>query len=351
MPARRHLHDAPCGRGAGTGRRSLAGLDAAGHADGAERPPRARPWPRKNEAGSPRAAPARAAEAAVQHGAERPRLARQRSPSARVVDVRDLEQREVVAPPRPRCGASASSRLGRSSGAGGRARSRAGSRPRRIVRRGSSGARPRRSGRVRRHERGVTASVRPAPRHASTTARRTRWLGVRPPPRARRRAATAPCSRPWMRATSSTTSISRVTSSQRGVGTRTSQPSPARAARSRAGRGSRPPRASETSIAGDRARRRSMRTRSARARRQVAVDVDRARAPCARRRARRAGGPRRARRPGARCGSTPFSQRFEPSVRRPSACEVRMTCARVKFAASSTIVRRARRRSRSRRRP
>ena len=42
---------------------------------------------------------------------------------------------------------------------------------------------------------------------------------------------------------------------------------------------------------------------------------------------------------GARCGSTPFSQRFEPSVRRPSACEVRSTWLRVKLAASSTIVR------------
>ena len=42
---------------------------------------------------------------------------------------------------------------------------------------------------------------------------------------------------------------------------------------------------------------------------------------------------------GAIVGWTPFSQRFEPSVRRPSFCEVCSTCVRVKFAASSTIVR------------
>ena len=41
---------------------------------------------------------------------------------------------------------------------------------------------------------------------------------------------------------------------------------------------------------------------------------------------------------GASVGSTPFSQRFEPSVRRPSVCDVRRIWARVKFAASSTIV-------------
>ena len=142
-----------------------------------------------------------------------------------------------------------------------------------------------------------------------------------------------------MRAISSITSISRVTSRKRGVGTRTSiVPCPARGSKPSRSRIS-TARASDTSSAVMCATR-SMRTRnSARGGRSLQTSIGRG-VMCA---PQSSTSSRAAAREatGARCGSTPFSQRLEPSVRRPSVCDVRSIWLRVKLAASSTTVRRA----------
>ena len=71
----------------------------------------------------------------------------------------------------------------------------------------------------------VCTSVLPAPSIASCRRLRTSWPVLRPPVRAPLGSVAGTCSRPWMRATSSTRSISRVTSSARHVGGRARKPS------------------------------------------------------------------------------------------------------------------------------
>ena len=119
-----------------------------------------------------------------------------------------------------------------------------------------------------------------------------------------------------MRAISSITSISRVTSRKRGGGTRTSiVPWPARGSKPSRSRIS-TARASDTSSAVTCATR-SMRTRSGRARRAGRPRRRAAAASCAppQSSTRSRAAAREA--TGAIVGSTPFSQRLEPSVRRP----------------------------------
>ena len=162
--------------------------------------------------------------------------------------------------------------------------------------------------------------------------RRSRCSRVRWPATARRSGIVSGHAVEHDRATSSTTSISRVTSRARQVGTVTSQSlahleaeplEDARAAPS--GATSRPTTLSVRSRPkpDDRAARAgpSARPRCPSARRRSRSTI--------RRLASTAAGS-------ARCGSTPFSQRFEPSVRRPSRSDVCRIPIGSKFAASSS---------------
>ena len=157
------------------------GDDAAGHADGAQdRLEHA--LAEEERGGLAGAPPGRAAEAPAHDRAERPRLARQLLALDGVVGVRDLEEREVVAAP----GGVARERLEQARQQQ-RAQVRVLLRERvrdREHRRGAGrpAPRPRRSGVSAGTYESVCASVRPAPRQASATVRRTRWAAVRPPP-------------------------------------------------------------------------------------------------------------------------------------------------------------------------
>ena len=207
------------------------------------------------------------------------------------------------------------------------AREQAGPQRRRAPRRSARADARRRVGSSGRSE-GVYVSANPSPASTSSTRRERRWSGVSAPNMRGARGSVNGTSSIRKRAISSTTSISRGTSRARQVGddhivagdSKPRRPSSARwssagvsrpmtssarsgGRRSRAGRGGRPAR---------RCARPSGRPRS---RRSAAW------------RGRAAGS--------ARCGSTPFSHRFEPSVRSRSRSELRKMPIGSKFAASS----------------
>ena len=175
----------------------------------------------------------------------------------------------------------------------------------------------------------VYASLNPAPTRTSSTSRRSRCSLVRWPATARRSGIVVGTRSRTTRATSSTTSISRLTSRARHVGTVTShcvgdteaEPLENRALLVAADRepddpvGPFRPEPDEGPLG------------------QLAVDIGGTGQLCAARStisrlARIAAGS-------ARYGSTPFSQRFDPSVRRPSRSDVRKIPIGSKFAASS----------------
>ena len=200
---------------------------------------------------------------------------------------------------------------------------------------GRPAARPRRSRHVGGHEASVCASRAARAEQRVGSGRRSAAPRVRPPPCARRQRRRHVLEPVDARDLLDQVDLARHVEPAR-LGARTSQRRRRRAARSRGGRGSRRPRQR-------RPRRRSPRRRGPRAARpgalgQIAAHVDRLGRHARAARARPAAAPRRGSRPARARGSTPFSKRFEPSVRRPSRCDVRMIEPRSKFAASSTTV-------------
>ena len=162
--------------------------------------------------------------AADDQDTERPRLVGQLFADPRAVHVRDLVDRELG--PAERLVALGDGREARQEQ---RAQRRVLGRERvpssTGTRRASSGASPRSSPTSAETRLMVCTSVLPAPSIASCRRLRTSWPVLRPPVRAPLGSVAGTCSRPWMRATSSTRSISRVTSSARHVGGRARKPS------------------------------------------------------------------------------------------------------------------------------
>ena len=173
------------------------------------------------------------------------------------------------------------------------------------------------------------ASEKPEPTRTSSTARRSRWAGVSTPNMARRRGSVNGTSSSLKRATSSTRSISRVTSRARQVGEVTVPAGPSSNPRRRridscSACGTSSPISAEA-----RSGRKRITGGPGRSARTSASPVQRApdvsTMSCEQRRAAAA----------ARCGSTPFSQRFEPSVRRRRRRDEARIPTGSKFAASS----------------
>ena len=172
-------------------------------------------------------------------------------------------------------------------------------------------------------------SVSPRPASTSSTRRRRRWSGVRAPNISRRVGSVNGTSSSRLRATSSTTSTSRVTSRARQVGVITSTPlcsKPSRSSQSICSAGgvampiSSSARSGRKWMTGHSGRRSC--TSVCPTQRAPAVSTSSWVASLA------AGS--------ARYGSTPFSQRFEPSVRRRRRSEVRKMVVGSKLAASSS---------------
>ena len=244
----------------------------------------------------------------MQHDAEPPRLVGQQLALVRLVEVRDLEERRRRAARQPVAGhglQQARQEQRPHEGVVGRERVLQAT----TSRRGSSGARPVRSASPASTSDSVTASWTPAAQAAST-APADRWLRVSPPPWAPKGSRDGSLSRPWMRATSSTRSISRVMSSQRGRRDG-DVPAVAGAARLEAEpvEDPRPPRSPSISIPriapSRRSRRSTIRRAPAAGRRRRSLGQPSAR-PSSSTSSRAAALPQ----PAARCGSTPLIQRF-----------------------------------------